>query len=80
MKAPSKEDAKTWHSLSQIMQEKLLDEKLLSRDSMIQILHPMRSMDWSMKTLYGKELIEILDTAKTEEEILERAAKIPLLL
>lgn len=30
------------------------------------------------KSLYGKEVIEILSTAKTEEEILERAAQIPL--
>lgn len=74
MGKPSEDYLETLHDLSQILLEKVLDEKLLSRDSMIQIIHPMQKEDWEIKALYGKKLIEILNTSKTEKEILQRAS------
>ena len=65
MKKPNDDPFETLHDLSQVLQEKLFDEKLISRDSMIQILHPMGEEDWGMKSLYAKKLIVILNTSKT---------------
>ena len=53
-----------------------LVEKSISQSTLDQITSPIGKMDWSEKKKRADDLIFILETSKTEEEILQRAAKL----
>ena len=67
---------KSMGSLLDLMSRKYLVEKSISQSTLDQIINPIEKMDWSEKKKRADELILILETSKTEEEILERAKEL----
>ena len=53
-----------------------LVEKSLSEETSDKLLEPMRKMNWEEKDKYATELNTILETSKTEEEMLHRAEEV----
>lgn len=67
---------KSLSNLLSIMLRKSLAEKLVSQSTLDQITSPINGMDWSQKKQRAEDLIHILETSRTEEEILQRAEKL----
>ena len=65
---------KSMGNLLNIMLRKCLVEKSISQSTLDQIISPIEKMDWSEKKKRAEELILILETSKTEEEILQRVS------
>ena len=65
---------KSMGNLLNIMLRKCLAEKSVSQSTLDQIINPIEKMDWSEKKKRAEELILILETSKTEEEILQRVS------
>ena len=65
---------KSMGSLLNIMLRKCLVEKSISQSTLDQIISPIEKMDWSEKKKRAEELIPILETSKTEEEVLQRVS------
>ena len=65
---------KSMGNLLNIMWRKCLAEKSVSQSTLDQIINPIEKMDWSEKKKRAEELILILETSKTEEEILQRVS------
>ena len=64
---------KSLQKMGSIWLEKLLADRLMSQSTANQIIDPIEQMDWQQKKLVAEELTIILETSKTEEEILRRA-------
>ena len=64
---------KSGGTLIGILSRKCLAEKSMSKSTADQIIDPLENMDWPQKKKVADELIIILETSKTEEEILCRA-------
>lgn len=64
------------HKLNDILVKKNLVDKSMSMQTMGILVSPMQDLEWEGKAKYAKQLIAILETSKTEEEILERTTKI----
>lgn len=65
---------KSMGSLLDLMSRKCLVEKSISQSTLDQIISPIEKMDWSEKKKRAEELIPILETSKTEEEVLQRVS------
>ena len=73
---PTKAMWNRMHDLSSALYKKRFEEKLISEQTMIEVLRPAGEMEWEEKDKYAKKLLTILKTSQTEMEILERAAQI----
>ena len=62
--------------MSDLLLRKCLVEKLISESTLDQIINPIEKMDWAEKKKRAEALISILETSKTEEEILQRASQL----
>ena len=73
MKSMKEQALKSLQKMGSIWLEKLLADRLMSQSTANQIIDPIEQMDWQQKKLVAEELTIILETSKTEEEILRRA-------
>lgn len=76
MKNSKKLDLENLHEVMQIGMEKLLVEKLISESQMREIARPMGKLSLEDKEKFASQLLTILKTSKTPEEILEREKQI----
>lgn len=58
--------------MMKLFADKCLAEKLISMSTQEILLSGMPEMDWEEKYKRSQELISILETSKTEEEILDK--------
>ena len=65
---------KSLSNLTSLILRKQLAERLISRSTADILTDPFKKMDWQEKKKRADELIPILETSKTEEEILQRAS------
>ena len=73
MKSMKEQALKSLQKMGSIWLEKLLADRLMSQSTANQIMNPIGGMDWLQKKIVADELVTILETSKTEEEILRRA-------
>lgn len=68
-----KEEAlKSLEIMSKLLLRKHLAERLISIKTRDIIIDPFETMEWSEKKERSDKIITILETSKTEEEILQR--------
>lgn len=63
----------TLHELNSVLIPRVLVDKTVSEEFSLTITKPIGKMDWPEKDKYARELITILKTSTSEEEILARA-------
>lgn len=64
------------HRLEKICARMRMIDYSMSRNTQKVILEPMQKMDWAGKYKRSEELIEILCTANSEEEIIHRSSEL----
>lgn len=64
------------HRLEKICAKKIMIDYSMSWYTQKNILEPMQKMDWAGKYKRSEELIEILCSASSEEEIIRRSAEL----
>ena len=72
MEIMEKQALKSLSMLMSVLLRKLLAEKSVSQYTIDQVTDPIGKLDWEQKKKVADELITILETSKTEEEILRR--------
>ena len=76
MKNSKKLDLKNLHEVMQVGMKKLLVEKSISESQLDEVLGKMKHLSLEDKEKFATQLLTILKTSKTPEEILEREKQI----
>ena len=63
-------------NLLDLMSRKCLIEKAVSQSALDKLIDSFEKMDWQEKKKRAEDLIAILETSRTEEEILQRAERL----
>lgn len=73
---PTLYDLHVFENIGVLLQKLVVEKKFISYETMHEIVSPIRDEEWEIKTAYFKNLQQILKTAKSEEEILEKSKEL----